>query len=492
LAYIQTFWLSFKSWLFLVGRARAVVFSRTLNTLSSQAGRVIGTIELPFLVAMTSISFQNSAGKHQVEDATCLVCGCLCDDIRLQVNGGRIISADRACGLGEKWFLASRPVEEPECTINGQAVSLEAGLAYAAKVLRESKRVLVFGLAGATCEAQRSAIALGDRIGAIVDGSTKSSQALTAAVQSIGMVTASLGEARHRADAVVFWRVDPATTHRRHLERYSVFCMGEFVPNGRADRFVVVVDSQRTATVEEADLFVQLPADGERAAIDALLAHARGEGEIDEAQLTATSSNDSRPWRELFDRMKAARYGVVFFEPNEDTTALLTLVREMNRYTRFVAIPLGGPANSAGGPQVLAWQTGFGTAVNLTEGFPQDSTFASAQDMLCESAVDATLVVACNPLADPLVSLSDAAKNRITKIASVVLRTADWAAPGFEPTVAFTVSTPGIEAGGTVFRSDGVALPLRPAVGAPFLTAEEVLTRLEKCVGSTLSAKPNG
>jgi formylmethanofuran dehydrogenase subunit B len=53
----------------------------------------------------------------------------LCDDIALSVAGDRIIKAERACPIGERWFLADRPSDVPACYIDGQPASLESGYA---------------------------------------------------------------------------------------------------------------------------------------------------------------------------------------------------------------------------------------------------------------------------------------------------------------------------------------------------------------------------
>ena len=52
--------------------------------------------------------------------------------------------------------------------------------------------------------------------------------------------------ARNRADLVIFWGSNPAESHPRHLTRYSTMPKGLFVPNGRKDRTVVVVDVRRS------------------------------------------------------------------------------------------------------------------------------------------------------------------------------------------------------------------------------------------------------
>jgi len=45
---------------------------------------------------------------------------------------------------------------------------------------------------------------------------------------------------------------------------------------------------------------------------------------------------------------------------------------------------------------------------------------------------------------------------------------------------ALAAATPGIHAGGTVFRGDGVALPLRPSLPTSLPTDRELLVRLDE------------
>jgi formylmethanofuran dehydrogenase subunit B len=81
------------------------------------------------------------------------------------------------------------------------------------------------------------------------------------AIQTVGESTSSLGEIRNRADLVIFWGANPAESHPRHFERYSVDARGLFTPRGRADRQLIVIDTERTATSALADSFVQIPTD---------------------------------------------------------------------------------------------------------------------------------------------------------------------------------------------------------------------------------------
>jgi len=413
-------------------------------------------------------------GIEIVSDATCLACGCLCDDIRLSVAENRIVRAERACPIGERWFLADS-LDVPACRIDGCEAAMGDAYTRAAEVLRGKESLLVFGLAGATSEVQRLAVALADRLGATIDGGSPTTAALNAAIQSVGMVTASLGEVRHRADLVIFWGVDPETTHPRHFERYSLTCTGEFIPLGRADRTCVVIDDLRTATAALADVFLQIKSGSDAAALAALRSLAADDVAIDASHVAEKTGVEFTQWRELMDRMKRARYGAIFFEPSSESEGLLSLVQEMNAYTRCVALPLGAATNSAGAGQVLTWQTGQPSAISFANGFPQsDVAEYSAAALLTNHKADAALIVACDPLANPIASLPEAARGHLARIPLIVLHTADCE-PAYEPAVSITVATPGIQTAGTVFRSDGVALPLRPAIESQLPSAEEVL-----------------
>ena len=57
-----------------------------------------------------------------------------------------------------------------------------------------------------------------------------------------------------RYHLIIFWGSNPVESHPRHWERYSVFPAGQLVPDGRADRFLVVADVRPTPSTEAADL----------------------------------------------------------------------------------------------------------------------------------------------------------------------------------------------------------------------------------------------
>ncbi|MBM4004414.1 MAG: hypothetical protein FJ295_14225 [Planctomycetes bacterium] len=108
-----------------------------------------------------------------VKNATCTFCGCVCDDIELHANSERIVEAKAACILGKSWFLnhtAERAY--PSALIDGREAELDDAIAVAAEYLDKAHLPLVYGLSNVTCEAQREAVSLAERLGGVVDSHT--------------------------------------------------------------------------------------------------------------------------------------------------------------------------------------------------------------------------------------------------------------------------------------------------------------------------------
>ena len=428
-----------------------------------------------------------------VENATCTFCGCVCDDMVLTVENNRITKAKNACGLGLAWFLNHHVEDLPVATIDGKSASLEDAVERAAEILTDAHFPIVYGLSDTTCEAQRKAVAIADWIGGCVDTTTSVCHGPSGmAFQGVGEVTCSLGEIRNRADMVIFWGSNPAESHPRHFTRYSVTPKGLFLPNGRKDRTVVLVDVRRTKSAKAANIFLQIKPKKDFEALWALRALAKGV-EVDPA-IGDETGVPLEAWQDLMDRMKRAKFGVLLFGMGLSMTrgkhlnveAALTLARDMNRHTRFTAKPMRGHGNVTGADNVVSWQTGFPFGVNFSRGFPRfnPGEYTTA-DTLARGEADAALIIA----ADPMSNFSQPAREHLSRIPSIVLDpkrtpTAENA------TVAFTTSTYGINTAGTVYRMDDVPIPLRPAFESPYPGDEEVLSAIEKRVRERLERKP--
>lgn len=436
---------------------------------------------------------QASCGARRVvADAACTFCGCVCDDIELVVQGERIVEARKACVLGKAWFLGHAAEPRPACLIEGQPAPVEEGIERAARILVQARYPLVYGLSDTTCEAQRRALAIADWLGGTVDTTTSVCHGPSGmAFQSVGEVTATLGEIRHRADLVIYWGGNPAESHPRHFTRYTLMPKGLFVPRGRKDRFCVVVDVRRTKSAAAADLFIRIAPRRDFEALWTLRALVKGLA-LDAAQVEAQTGVPLDTWQQLAQRMKQARFGVLFFGMGLTMTrgkhlnseALLALAREMNQWTRFVAKPVRGHGNVTGADNVVAWTTGYPFGVNFSRGYPRFNPGEyTAADILARGEADAALIIS----ADPMSNFSQPAREHLARIPYIALD------PRETPTtrqaaVAFAPAIYGIHTGGTVYRMDDVPIPLRPALHSPNPSDEAILSAIEQRVRQLRSA----
>jgi formylmethanofuran dehydrogenase subunit B len=419
-----------------------------------------------------------------VRDATCTFCGCVCDDIDLKVEGNRIVEAKRACVLGNSWFLNHEIDDRPDCHVDGQPASLDAGIERSARILVDANYPLIYGLSDTTSESQRVAVGIADWIGGIVDTTTSVCHGPSGmAFQGVGEVTCSLGEVRNRADMVMFWGSNPAESHPRHFTKYSLMPKGMFLPNGRKDRTCVIVDVRRTKSAKAADIFIQIKPRRDFEGLWTLRALAKGI-DLDPQTVEEDTGVPMATWRDLMDRMKAAKFGVIFFGmgltmtrgKHANSEALLALTRDMNEHTRFTCKPNRGHGNVTGADNVVAWRTGYPFGVNLTRGYPRFNPGEyTAADVLARGEADAAMIIA----SDPMGNFSQPAREHLASIPFIAFDPKETMTTR-AAAVAFTVATYGINVPGTVYRMDDVPIPLRPAFDSPHPSDLEILTRINR------------
>jgi formylmethanofuran dehydrogenase subunit B len=346
---------------------------------------------------------------------TCGGCGLVCDDIEFTDR------PRRTCALGDVWFAERLAPAPPLARVDGREVALETALDAAAEILRAARAPLIHGLGRTSCEAQRVAVALADRLGALIDPGSSGF-----AFAARGASTATLGDVRDRAEIVVVWCADPVTTHPRLFERLKLPAAG---------RELVVVDTRRTPTAEAADTFVEI-ADQ----VEGLLALRTGT-------------------HELAARLRAAANVAVLHHVAEPAAAieLHALVRDLCQDTHAVSVTLRREANAAGAQDVLAWQTGYAAAVSFARGHPREATTIDA---------DAALVVGAEPpehlRAIPLIWIDPRAE---------------------EARVAIATAAAGVHRAGVVHRLDGVPVPLRAPIESDRPGDDEVLAAIAERLG---------
>ncbi len=464
-----------------------------------------------------------------ISNVTCPVCGSFCDDIELHVDNNEIKKVRNACGMGESKFLNynEHRLRKPLLRKNGVLVktTTEEAVRKSAEILSCATYPILYGWSNTSCEAIRVGLELAEEVGGVIDNtSTVCHGPSVLGIQDVGYSTCTLGQVRHRADLVVYWGSNPWSAHPRHIERYTAFTQGRFQRSTwyrylanlsayrsqrrllralklsalrkaplhrevvqelpptlfRKDRKMIVVDVRRTRTADIADYFLKVEPNKDYEVLEALRALVRDE-EIDVDQVAGVPV---KTLEDLADIMMGCRFGVIFFGlgltmsagklRNVDTA--ISLVRDLNRYTKFMIMPMRGHFNVTGANVVYSWQTGYPYAVDFSRGYPRyNPGETSVVDILARGESDAGLVVASDPVAH---FPKTAAENLVKKPLIVV--DPEPTATSLLADVVFPSAFVGLEAEGTAYRMDHVPLPLKKVVEPPngCLSDVDVLQRI--------------
>jgi formylmethanofuran dehydrogenase subunit B len=381
---------------------------------------------------------------------TCAGCGLLCDDVVVsRTADGVRVTPD--CSLGAAWFSERMPrADRPAATIDGRPVDVDAAVARAGELLRAARRPLVHGFEGATVEDARAALALADRLGALV--ATERLEGPWPGAPAIplrGASTATLGEIRDRSRIVVIWREDPQITHPRLLERLRL-------SSAPAERLLVVVDDRATATAGRADLHLRWPRERDLEALVTL--HAMQQDVAPQASDLAGSLGG------LLIRIRDAPHTAFVYGPGltaggggqRRALALHELVRALSHERHVVTLELPRAPGTRSADDVLAWQSGYAGKVDFASGHPELVTATQPSD-----EVDLTLLVESGSAGAADIAIGSLPPG-----------------PGAQVWVRTTAA--GVSAVGTAHRLDGVPLTLQAPHPDDAPTAAALLTRLLK------------
>ncbi|MFQ6094509.1 MAG: formylmethanofuran dehydrogenase subunit B [Candidatus Bathyarchaeia archaeon] len=465
----------------------------------------------------------------RISDVTCPVCGCLCDDIEVTVEGNIITKVKNACAVSEGKFLnyQHHRLLKPLIRKNGKLVeaTLDEAIEKSAEILANSSYPILYGWSCTSCEAIRAGLELAEEVGGVIDNtSTVCHGPSILSIQDVGIATCTLGQIRHRADVVIYWGSNPWSAHPRHLERYTAFTQGRFQTStwrryisrlgsssavkrllraarltlkrglripvssrgqpkfelSRKGRKMIVVDTRRTRSAEIADYFIQVQPNKDYELLQALRMLIRDE-ELDVKEVAGVPVEQLE---EVSDVLISCDFGILFFGVGitmsegkmRNIDAALSLVRDLNRYTKFLIMPMRGHFNVTGSNIVFTWQTGYPYAVEFSHGYPRyNPGETSVVDILSRGESDAGLVIASDPVSNfPRKAVQNLVKNPLIVIDPHPTPTSMVA------DVVFPSAFVGIEAEGTAYRMDRVPLPLKKVVEPPngILSDEEILRRI--------------
>ena len=292
----------------------------------------------------------------------------------------------------------------------------------------------------------------------------------------------------------MYWGGNPAECHPRHFTKYTLMQKSKFLPRGRKDRTMVLVDIRETKSAKAADIFLQVRPGKDFELITILRAMVKGEP-ISESQAAVTGLS-LETLEDLVARMKAAKFGAMFFGmglsmtrgKHMNSAALLTLAAEMNAFTKFIAMPMRGHGNVTGADVIMRWQTGYPFGISFNRGYPRYNPGEfSTVDILVRGDCDAAFIIG----ADPGATMPQPAIDHLARVPAIVLdphvtHTSKLAK------VHITTAPAGIAAPGTGYRMDEIPLPLKPALNSPYPSDEEVVRRINQAIAKMPDWMPEG
>lgn len=408
-----------------------------------------------------------------VENCTCAFCGCNCDDLDYLVKDDHVVGVRHACRLG-----ASKIMEDMDQRLlvpmvrNSEGeleeVDWETALNKAAELIAGAQRPIFYGWSETSIETMHHGLELGELVGAVLDNqATICHGPSLQAVQNVGYPVMTLGEVKNRADMCLYTGSNAMNSHPRHMARYTTFPRGYFRPRGRFDRTIVTLDPKYSDTAKMSDIWVGFEQNGDYEFYNAIRAVLKGK----KLKKDIISGIPKEDVEELAEAMKNVQFGALFFglglthtlSKQRNIDIAIQMVADLNKYTKWVLMPMRGHFNVNGFNIFMAFETGFPYGVDFARGYQRYMNGeTNTIDLLTRKECDVFMVIAADPgahypggavkhLAEIPVIQVDIHWGPSTEIADVVL-------PG---------SFIGVEAAGTSYRMDGVPIYMKKAIDKP-------------------------
>jgi formylmethanofuran dehydrogenase subunit B len=408
-------------------------------------------------------------------------CGIGTDDLTIQVDGVLLKVVKNGCAVNTPAF--EQAITDTRPRIDGKDVSLDAAVAKAAALLKNTNQPVIGGCA-TDVNGMRALLALADRSGAVVDNMNfTGARNNFLALQDSGWMNTTLAEVKNRCDLLLVAGVDLEGFSPRFFERYlwneesmflddtgkrEVIYLGK-APSGTASTSPTGQKAQvfECANEDLPDVVAVLRAlvKGNPIRVDSV-------GGIAVADLQG-----------IADKLKAASYSVVtwaagalaYSQAELTVQTLSEMVKDINdKNTRSSGLPLGGKEGDQTANQVCGWTTGYPARTRFSSGFPEyDPYLNDTNCLLANGEADALVwVQAFNAKAVP----------PVTNLPTIVVGRSGMTFTK-EPDVFIPVGTPGIDHAGHAYRMDNVvAIRLKKLRDSGLPSTSDVLNAIEQAL----------
>lgn len=415
-----------------------------------------------------------TSASHPATAWTCPFCPLLCDEFALDATADVPVLGGSDCPRALAALRQhARPPAVPAASVDGLAATVDDAIAEAARRLATWRQPLFGGL-GTDIAGARALYRLAARTGAICDHADGAAlMTVVRLQQDRGQYTTTLAEVRARADLVVCMKTTAVARFPEFFNRCELD--GPDGPRPSLVFFGAPVPPGLPAGLEAATVAPQGDAFADLQQLAALVAGQRVE----------------RPRPELVElaaRLRAARYAVLVWEPATLPAhgvlwaeMLQRLVATLNRHTRAATLALAGGDGASSVNQVFTWLSGLPLRTRASpDGLEHEPLRFDAARLLGDGAVDGLLWISSF---DPGRLPPDHAARPLPRIVLGPPAMAQGlrARPAPRDDIFIPVATPGLNAPGHLFRTDGiVVVPLAAARDDWLPRVAQVLNRLDQ------------
>ncbi|MGZ8162298.1 MAG: formylmethanofuran dehydrogenase subunit B [Methylobacter sp.] len=408
-------------------------------------------------------------------------CGIGTDDLTIQVDGVSLKVTKNGCKVNTPAF--EQAITDTSPRVDGKEVSLDAAVARAAALLKDTNQPVIGGCA-TDVNGMRALLALADRSGAVVDNMNfTNARRNFLALQDSGWINTTLAEVKNRCDLLLVVGGDVETFAPRFFEHYLWNEESMFLDN-TSKRDVIYLgkapsgNASTSPNGQNAQVF-KCPVSDLPEVIAVLRALVKG----NPIRIESVGGVAVADLQAIADKLKAAKYSVVawaagalaYSQAELTVQTLSEMVKDLNsQNTRSSGLPLAGKEGDQTANQVCGWTTGYPARTRFSRGYPEYDPYLNDANFLLD-----------NGEADALVwvqAFNAGAVPPVTDLPTIVVGRSGMTFEK-EPDVYIPVGTPGIDHAGHAYRMDNVvAIRLKKLRNSGLPTTAQVLSAIEQAL----------
>lgn len=407
-------------------------------------------------------------------------CGIGTDDLSVKVDGLSLTVIANGCAVNTPLF--EQAISDTSPRVAGKETSLEAAVAKAAALLRDTKLPVIGGCA-TDVNGMRGLLALADHCGAVVDNMNfVGARNNFLALQDAGWMNTTLAEVKNRCDVLLIVGTDVEAFAPRFFERY-LWTDAMFLADSSQRQVIYLgkAPSGSTSTSPNGNpAQVYECAQADLPEVMTVLRALVKKQPIRSQQVAGLAVADLQA---IASQLQTAKYGVVtwaagalaYSQAQLTVQVLSDMIKDINQQNaRCSGLPLAGKEGDQTANQVCGWTTGYPARTRFSRGYPEYDPF-----------LNDTRVLLANGEADVLVwvqAFNANATPPATDIPTIVIGRSGMHFAK-EPDVFIPVGTPGIDHAGNAFRMDNVvAIRLKKLRDSGLPSTAEVLDAIDQAL----------